>query len=126
LVPVEVAGWCEDASYVRDAPLTELGKQQSRDLCDRFDKHDISLVLSSPLMHAIQTTAIAFAPTITWPDVEYLLIHKAQEVSAKTCDVGFPPNDLKKRIEKYFEGKTWAQAWPKLATTPLRKGGTLR
>lgn len=86
--------------------MTELGKQQSRDLRVSFDKHDtISLVLSSPLTRAIQTTVLAFAPTIAREEVEYLVIPKAQEVSAKTCDVGFPREELKKRIATYFEGE---------------------
>jgi broad specificity phosphatase PhoE len=91
---------------VRDAPLTQLSKQQSRDLCASFDKHDtISLVLSSPLTRAIQTTVLAFGPMFARPDVEYMVIPNAQEVSAKTCDVGFPRAELKERIERLFHGE---------------------
>lgn len=123
MLPVTVADLCEDASHVRDAPLTELGKQQSRDLRERFDKHNsISLVLSSPLTRAIQTTVIAFAPAIARPEVEYLLIPKAQEVSAKTCDVGFPSDDLKKRIEKYFEGEDVGSSLAKINYDAVEEG----
>jgi broad specificity phosphatase PhoE len=86
--------------------LTEHGKEQCRTLRDTFPLHDIiSIVFSSPLRRAIQTTILSFGPTLARQNVRFAVLPKAQEVSAKTCDLGFPSQDLRKEILALYAGQ---------------------
>lgn len=60
----------------RDAPLTDLGKQQARSLQPIVEEHlqRVQLVICSPLTRAIQTACLAFErqpqlPILAWPVV---------------------------------------------------------
>jgi broad specificity phosphatase PhoE len=53
-----------------DVPLTELGRDQARDLGRRIGDHPFALVLTSPLSRAAETAALAgFADAIRDPDL---------------------------------------------------------
>ena len=93
----------QNRTYIPDATLTDVGKDQCRNLRNTFPSHDsISLVLSSPLRRAIQTTIIAFGPTLARKEVQYKVIPLAQEVSDFKCDTGHPKEVLRKSINELF------------------------
>ncbi|KAK9241758.1 histidine phosphatase superfamily [Lipomyces tetrasporus] len=78
-----------DSHHIRDALLTDKGKEQCFQLRDRFPYHDdISLVLASPLRRTIQTAPYAFASVLKNSNVAFVLVPQAQEISALACDVG--------------------------------------
>ncbi|KAK9259525.1 histidine phosphatase superfamily, partial [Lipomyces tetrasporus] len=78
-----------DSHHIRDALLTDKGKEQCFQLRDRFPYHDdISLVLASPLRRTIQTASYAFASVLKKSNVAFVLVPQAQEISALACDVG--------------------------------------
>jgi broad specificity phosphatase PhoE len=54
--------------------------------------------MSSPLRRAIQTASFTFGHTIRRPDVQYLLVPLAQEVSAKQCDIGHSRAELQQQL----------------------------
>ena len=56
--------------------------------------------MASPLRRAIQTAMIAFASALQNPDVPFLLVPQAQEISAKPCDVGFEQEELELEVPK--------------------------
>ncbi|KAF2200607.1 phosphoglycerate mutase-like protein [Delitschia confertaspora ATCC 74209] len=90
--------------HIRDATLTERGKEQCKVLKSSFPYHDkVSLVLSSPLRRAIQTAVLGLGPSISRPEVPYLVIPAAQEVSDVPADKGFPKEELQKHIAELFE-----------------------
>ncbi|KAF2186202.1 phosphoglycerate mutase-like protein [Zopfia rhizophila CBS 207.26] len=94
------------AVHIRDATLTRNGKNQCRELEKMFPFHDsITLVLSSPLRRAIQTTVLAFAPTLARKEVPYLVLPMAQETSVLTCDIGHSKQELCQRIPEMFAGE---------------------
>ncbi|KAJ5643480.1 uncharacterized protein N7484_005987 [Penicillium longicatenatum] len=78
-----------DSHHLRDAHLTDTGKNQCRDLRDSFLYHDdLSLILASPLRRTIQTAAHAFHPALEKRQIPFVLAPKAQEISKRPCDVG--------------------------------------
>ncbi|KAF2468576.1 phosphoglycerate mutase-like protein [Lindgomyces ingoldianus] len=91
------------AVHIHDATLTHNGKLQCLQLQKSFPHHNtIDLVLSSPLRRAIQTAILSFGPTLARPEVPYLVIPAAQEVSNLNCDVGHPRNLLEISISQLF------------------------
>jgi broad specificity phosphatase PhoE len=96
----------KDAHHIRDATLTAAGKAQCAKLQATFPLHNvIDLVLSSPLRRAIQTTALSFGPTLARQEIQFVLVPNAQEVSSKTCDIGFPSEILQAEVPKLVEGE---------------------
>lgn len=73
-----------------DAPLTELGFSQARDLRNKIQDLDISRVIASPLTRAIQTAVTAFEGAAP---IE--VMHGHHELLSFSGDVGRHPTDLK-------------------------------
>ncbi|KAF8859758.1 phosphoglycerate mutase family protein-like protein [Acephala macrosclerotiorum] len=94
--------------YVPDATLTPYGRTQCQHLQQTFPHHSsVEIVLSSPLRRAIQTAIHSFSPALLRPEVKFLLVPLAQEISAKPCDVGHEREDLEKELKRLLseEGK---------------------
>jgi hypothetical protein len=71
-----------------------------------FPLHNIiDIVLSSPLCRAIQTTMLSFGPTLARPKAPFLVVPDAQEVSGRTCDVGFPREVLENEVREILKGQ---------------------
>lgn len=74
---------------IRDAVLTQKGKDQCRALRSTFAHHNsIDIVFASPLRRTIQTAALSFGPTLARNEVPFVLLPLLQEVSNIGCDVG--------------------------------------
>ncbi|GAA5948190.1 hypothetical protein JCM3775_000333 [Rhodotorula graminis] len=83
----------EDYS-IPDAPLTKLGREQSRNLRneteDDFQK-DADLIVSSPLRRPMQTMIIGYAPLrerLERAGKPVVIMPELQEVNALPCDTG--------------------------------------
>jgi hypothetical protein len=61
--------------------------------------------MSSPLRRAVQTASFAFGPTIRRPEVQFLLVPMAQEVSGKNCNIGFDRAELKHQLPGLLGGQ---------------------
>jgi len=63
--------------------------------------------MASPLRRTIQTAVIGLAPTLQRrPEVPFLLVPQAQEISDRPCDTGTDPMELKVALGEIFgEGK---------------------
>jgi broad specificity phosphatase PhoE len=95
-----------DSSWIRDALLTEKGKEQCRQLKKDFPyPNDISIVMSSPLRRAIQTAALSFGPTIAKPKVPFLVVPMGQEVSNKQCDIGHSREEIEQQLPELVKGE---------------------
>ncbi|KAF4636911.1 hypothetical protein G7Y89_g1174 [Cudoniella acicularis] len=82
-------------SFVKDPNLTEFGRSQCKELRESFLYHDeVQIVMASPLRRTIQTAVTSFSPVLSRPEVPFLLVPLAQEISAKPCDVGTDPEKL--------------------------------
>jgi hypothetical protein len=55
--------------------------------------------MASPMKRTIETAILGFAPSLSKPDVSFILVPQAQEISAFPCDVGHEREDLEARIE---------------------------
>lgn len=78
-----------------DAPLTEKGKDQAREVRKTIKDLGIVQAIASPLTRTIQTASIIFediAPIKVAPGHHELLLH--------SCDVGRPPSVLAKEFPK--------------------------
>ncbi|PYH88711.1 phosphoglycerate mutase-like protein [Aspergillus ellipticus CBS 707.79] len=85
-----------NSHHLRDALLTDLGKEQCRNLRDTFPYHaDVSLILASPLKRATQTAAYVFAPTLEQRQLPFLLVPLTQEISGLQCDFGHDEEVIK-------------------------------
>ncbi|TKA73923.1 hypothetical protein B0A55_05052 [Friedmanniomyces simplex] len=79
-----------DGANIRDAPLTQHGKDQCAERCKNFQSHDkIDLLLASHLRRALQTCALSFAPCLDRSQKIYAL-PMAEEASDSPCDTGSP------------------------------------
>ncbi|KAK0346597.1 hypothetical protein LTR02_008892 [Friedmanniomyces endolithicus] len=88
----------KDGKNVRDAPLTQHGKDQCAERCKNFPSHDkIDLLLASPLRRALQTCVLSFAPSIARGQ-KILALPMAEEASDDPCDTGSPVEVLKKEF----------------------------
>jgi broad specificity phosphatase PhoE len=86
--------------------LTELGKQQCLALRDSFPDHGIvSLVVTSPLRRALETTILAFAPTLARPEVPCIAQPLAQEINVPPCDTGFSREETIRMMQDKFGGQ---------------------
>jgi hypothetical protein len=56
--------------------------------------------MASPLRRAIQTAIESFSPALLKPEVPFLLVPGAQEISGKPCDVGFEREELEAELKK--------------------------
>nr|AWW17223.1 hypothetical protein [Hormonema carpetanum] len=87
--------------HLRDPHLTELGREQCRQLRSTFPHHDeISIVMASPLLRTIQTASFCLGPALKKPEVPFLLIPTAQEIANQPCDIGYPPEELKPMVRE--------------------------
>ncbi|KAK9483821.1 histidine phosphatase superfamily [Lipomyces starkeyi] len=112
-----------DSHHVQDAVLTHRGKEQCRELRDTFPYHeDISIVLSSPLRRTIQTAAYAFAPILKKPEIPFLLVPHAQEISGLACDVGQERRVLEEELPELIPEEILDIDVTKVDTTLLEDG----
>ncbi|KAK9320831.1 histidine phosphatase superfamily [Lipomyces orientalis] len=112
-----------DSHHIRDALLTDKGKEQCLQLRDSFPYHnDISLVLASPLRRTIQTASYAFAPVLKKSNVPFLLVPQAQEISALACDVGQERSVLEEELPNLITNKLLDFYSVKVDTTLLEDG----
>ncbi|KAI4736421.1 PGAM-domain-containing protein [Aureobasidium sp. EXF-12298] len=90
---------------IPDAVLTPQGKSQCRDLSTAFPNHEsVSLIVSSPLRRALQTSVHAFAPALQRDGVKVLLQPMSQEMNAYACDIGTDRDELEKQVKA---GELW-------------------
>ncbi|KAJ5916742.1 hypothetical protein N7504_000757 [Penicillium tannophilum] len=88
-----------NSHHLRDAHLTDRGKDQCRHLRDTFPyRDDVSLILASPLRRTIQTAAHAFHPGLEKRQIPFILVPRAQEISKQACDIGQDCDVLKAEI----------------------------
>ncbi|RAR07985.1 phosphoglycerate mutase family protein [Stemphylium lycopersici] len=90
---------------IRDAVLTEKGKEQCRVLSSAFQHHqEIDVVFASPLRRTIQTAALSFGPVLSREEVPFVLLPALQEVSNIGCDVGMADTaaDLQQILPELF------------------------
>lgn len=81
--------WPQRNYSIRDAVLTEKGKEQCRTLSSAFKYHEeIDIVFASPLRRTIQTASLSFGPVLARKEVPFVLLPALQEVSNIGCDVG--------------------------------------
>ncbi|KAJ2903832.1 hypothetical protein MKZ38_009308 [Zalerion maritima] len=85
---------------IHDPGLTELGKEQCRELAKFLENEvplakDIDLIVTSPLTRTLQTTDIALGWLIKSKNVPVLLKPEWQETTDKPCDKGRPVADVK-------------------------------
>ncbi|KAH7348028.1 phosphoglycerate mutase family protein-like protein [Pyrenochaeta sp. MPI-SDFR-AT-0127] len=91
---------------IRDAVLTQKGKEQCRALQSTFAHHNsVNIVFASPLRRTIQTAALSFGPALSRNDVPFVLLPVLQEVSNIGCDVGIANTaaDVKPLLTELFE-----------------------
>ncbi|KAI5364003.1 Putative histidine phosphatase superfamily, clade-1 [Septoria linicola] len=85
----------KDGHLIRDPSLTDKGKQQCRDRCKAFTRHDkIELLVASPMRRAIQTCQLSFAPVVDRGLIIVCVPH-AEEVSDAPSDTGSPVDVLR-------------------------------
>ncbi|KAJ8061186.1 hypothetical protein OCU04_010259 [Sclerotinia nivalis] len=114
--------------HIPDPVLTPRGRTQCRNLCKTFPHHSkIDLILSSPHRRASQTTLFAFSKILAQPEVRYLLVPNAQEVSAKPCDKGFPLDVLRDvEIPKLFKDEGLSFGVEKIDIELMEEGWNLK
>ncbi|KAK8069021.1 hypothetical protein PG994_005637 [Apiospora phragmitis] len=84
----------KENEQLRDPDLTELGKEQCADLCERFPSHDkITHLVASPMRRTLYTCLLSFAPVVQAGKV-ITALPDAQEVSLQPCDHGSDPAQL--------------------------------
>ncbi|PPJ59658.1 hypothetical protein CBER1_01217 [Cercospora berteroae] len=85
--------------YLVDPCLTDLGKEQCRQLKASFPKSQhIDLIVASPLKRTIQTALIAFEDVLRSNNLRVLCLPELQETSNLPCDTG----SSKEVLEKEF------------------------
>ena len=90
--------------HLRDPHITELGREQCKQLREKFPYHDdISIVMASPLIRTIETASLCFGQALRKPDVPFLLIPAAQEIANQACDIGYDPDELKPMVKEMLE-----------------------
>ncbi|KAB8260300.1 phosphoglycerate mutase-like protein [Aspergillus pseudonomiae] len=82
-----------------DPPLTDKGREQCRQLRDKFAFHsEVELIVSSPLCRAISSAAISFGPVFeNQPSQNLILLPDLQEISDYPCDIGSEPEELMRK-----------------------------
>jgi hypothetical protein len=61
--------------------------------------------MASPLRRTIQTAALSFGPTLARPEVPFLLVPGAQEVSGRECNHGYEREELRVEVQKMLKGE---------------------
>lgn len=85
---------------IRDALLTDTGKHQAQEFCEKFPYHDrTDLLCASPLRRAIQTAQLAFAPELR-RGMTILAIPEAMEALHDPSDTGSPASVLRKTFSE--------------------------
>jgi broad specificity phosphatase PhoE len=64
----------------------------------------VTLIVSSPLRRALQTSVHAFAPALHREEVKALLQPMAQEMNAYACDIGTDKDELQRQVQA---GELW-------------------
>ncbi|KAL6712180.1 hypothetical protein ACN47E_000057 [Coniothyrium glycines] len=92
---------------IRDAILTDKGKQQCRNLKSDFPHHVVDVVFASPLRRTIQTAALSLGPALAREEVPFVLLPSLQEVSNIGCDVGIANSkeDIERLLPELFAGE---------------------
>lgn len=108
--------------------MTPRGRTQCGNLRETFPhQKKIDLILSSPHRRAIQTTLFAFSGILARPEVPYLLMPNAQEISAKPCDKGFPLDVLRDvEIPKLFKDEGFSFGVEKIGFELMEEGWNLK
>lgn len=85
--------------HIRDALLTETGKQQAKEFCSTFPYHDrTDLLCASPLQRTLQTAQLAFAPELG-RGMTILAVPEAMEAGPDPSDTGSPASNLRKNFD---------------------------
>ncbi|KAK4893755.1 hypothetical protein LTR27_008003 [Elasticomyces elasticus] len=101
----------ENGKNVRDAPLTQKGKEQCAERCRSFDSHDkVQLLLASPLRRALQTCAYSFEPCID-RGMKILALPMAEEATNDPCDTGSPVHVLKEEFPNRVDFDHVSEGW---------------
>ncbi|EIW65902.1 hypothetical protein TREMEDRAFT_35661 [Tremella mesenterica DSM 1558] len=110
---------------IRDAPLTDLGREQSIALLKRTRdgiQQTAQLLVSSPMRRTLETTLKGFATLKERLEKEgknVVLLDILQEVEANPCDTPLPVSELKTTLNGIFEDFDFSSISPEFTT----KGG---
>lgn len=87
---------------LRDAPLTDKGKMQARELQDAVKQWNVQVVIVSPLTRAMQTACLAFeketTPLITWPLVTEFFPDLPECQVCLACEESVYESEVKTRL----------------------------
>lgn len=88
---------------IRDHQLTQEGKKQCRNLCQRIeDIESVDCIFASPLRRALHTALYTFEePLKHKPSLKIYALAELQETSSLPCDTGYPMECLREE----FKGK---------------------
>lgn len=110
---------------IRDAVLTDLGKEQCRALSADFKHHKtIDTVFASPLRRTIQTAALSFGPTLARDEVPFVLLPAIQELGDNGSDTGIADTaqDLKSLLPDLFAKDSLGFDLKKIDASAVTKG----
>lgn len=98
----------KDYWWVADNPLTKKGEEDLKKIQTKLSKDknfykNIELVITSPLLRALQTTDILFGNTNI--NIEVTTLNS--EIYSVTCDLGTKKSILLKKYPKYLKWKNW-------------------
>jgi hypothetical protein len=60
--------------------------------------------MASPMERTIETAILGFTPALSRPDVSFLLVPQAQEISAYPCDVGSERAEIEIKLKSALAG----------------------
>ncbi|KAF2487206.1 histidine phosphatase superfamily [Neohortaea acidophila] len=96
---------------IRDPELTDKGREQCRERREAFERHDkVELLLASPLRRALQTCAIAFAPSVE-RGLTIIALPTAEEASNAPCDTGSEIELLKAEFPEHVDFDHVKHGW---------------
>lgn len=64
--------------------------------------------MASSLRRTVQTAVLGMRGVLKRKDVPFLLVPQAQEISAKPCDTGTDPENLKIALSEIFEEEEYS------------------
>lgn len=82
-----------------DPDLTDLGKEQCRDLQAKFPYHaNITHLVASPLRRTLYTCLLSFSEEVEQKGLKVVALPEIQETSDLPCDTGSDPAKLKEEF----------------------------
>jgi len=115
------ARWWDNPSHydpqTPDAPLTNLGVEQAKELSNMVEGLPIELICVSPLTRALETYSLAFRDRRTVPVVVCPLISERVNSS---CDVGSSPSQIQMQFPSIALGCLEEDWWRQTAS--LKRG----